>query len=479
MAATSLDGAGEETAPRAAGKPRLARALWHDRSVRWQVLAVFVLVTVLAGAAAAALLVYNARRATALEVAASVDLAERFVRATAEHLDATMPGGLLLEDLPLRLGTMRHVRLFVTTPSGRPVWLSPPSRDRLADVPAPAPAWFAALVADDVPGRPVTVTSGGLRIGTVLITGDATDEVAEAWRDITDVGAVALAVAAIVVVVLHLALGRILEPLSRVSEGLQALERGRLDHRVPVGGVRELRAIAGRFNALAGALAAARADNARLARRLVDAQDAERRQIAIELHDELGPCLFGLKANAATLGRLAGALPDAAGAPIAARAETLIGIAERIQSANRRLLRRVRPMALGHVPLAEAIADVVADIRGHAPEVTVTLDTGRLAAGYGDAVDLTLYRCVQEGLTNAVRHAGARAVAVGIGEEADGGLRLSVEDDGRGIDRDAARGLGLTGMEERVRALGGALAVAPRPAGGTALVVTIPPDAAA
>lgn len=452
---------------------RAVRLAWRERSVRWQLLATFVLVTTVAAAAASALLIYNARRATTLEIAASVDLAERFVRATVEHLDATMPGGLLLEDLPARLGTMRHVRFLVTTPSGRPAWLSPATRDRPTGEPAAAPAWFAALVADAVPGRSVTVTSGGRRIGTVVVTGDAADEIAEVWRNMTDLAAVALAVAVVVIGVLHVALGRVLDPLSRVAEGLRALESGRFQHRVPVPGVRELRDIAGRFNALAGALGAARAENARLNRRLVDVQDAERRQIAIELHDELGPCLFGLKANAASLGRLAGALPAETGGPLAARAEALIEIAERIQTANRRLLRRVRPMALGHVPLAEALADLVADIRAHATGCAITLETGRLAEGYGDAVDLTVYRCVQEGLTNAARHAGARSVTVTLAEAADGGLRLTIADDGAGMAADAPRGLGLAGMEERVRALGGTLDI-DAAAGGTTLAVTIP-----
>jgi two-component system sensor histidine kinase UhpB len=135
------------------------------------------------------------------------------------------------------------------------------------------------------------------------------------------------------------------------------------------------------------------------------------------------------------------------------------------------------------------IADLVAEFERNSPEQTFTLDIGRLRQGYGDCIDLTVYRCVQEGLTNAMRHAEARAVAISLEEvtmppaQLDGGaaalaLRLSVTDDGRGLAQGAAPGLGLTGMERRIRALGGELAIARRPGGGTRLDVTIPAEEA-
>jgi two-component system sensor histidine kinase UhpB len=104
-----------------------------------------------------------------------------------------------------------------------------------------------------------------------------------------------------------------------------------------------------------------------------------------------------------------------------------------------------------------------------------------LPRSYGDTVDLTLYRCVQESLTNAIRHAQAKHVAVRLGEgrSADNGERrveLTIDDDGCGIAADAPRGFGLTGMQERVKVLGGDFAVGPRESGGTRVHVAISID---
>jgi two-component system sensor histidine kinase UhpB len=101
--------------------------------------------------------------------------------------------------------------------------------------------------------------------------------------------------------------------------------------------------------------------------------------------------------------------------------------------------------------------------------------------GYGDSVDLTVYRCVQESLTNVIRHAQAKHVGVELGEtgsEGSGGgereLALSVHDDGRGIDPAAPAGFGLRGMQERVQGLGGSYKVETASGRGTCIRVVIP-----
>ena len=142
-------------------------------------------------------------------------------------------------------------------------------------------------------------------------------------------------------------------------------------------------------------------------------------------------------------------------------------------------------MAIGHAAFAEVIADLVADFERNDPDRIFKLDIGHLRHGYSDCIDLTVYRCVQEGLTNAARHAGANSIAISLEEKTvpvshlDGSsisvaLLLSILDDGRGLVPGASRGLGLIGMEERVSALGGTFAVSSGRAGGTCLDITIP-----
>jgi two-component system sensor histidine kinase UhpB len=102
---------------------------------------------------------------------------------------------------------------------------------------------------------------------------------------------------------------------------------------------------------------------------------------------------------------------------------------------------------------------------------------------YGDSVDLTVYRCTQESLTNVIRHAHARHVAIELTEamseanaSANGApqLALTVRDDGRGIDPSVLPGFGLRGMQERVQALGGSCKVDSASGCGTSILIVIP-----
>jgi two-component system sensor histidine kinase UhpB len=319
----------------------------------------------------------------------------------------------------------------------------------------------------------------------VIVTSQPADEIAEVLKDFSDLAVVVLIANVVLIGLLYLAFGRALNPLTGLAEGLRELEQGRFRHRLPRPRVRELADIVDRFNALAGTLEAARTDNTRLNRRLITVQDDERRQIATELHDELGACLFGLRANVLSVQRLAESLPPGTADHMRQRAATLAEVSERIQTANRRVLRRLRPMAIGHAALADVIRDLVAEFERNDPDRTFKLDIGPLRHAYSDCIDLTVYRCVQEGLTNAVRHAEADTVAIRLEELAPPvlklngwstpvALRISVSDDGCGFAPGASRGLGLTGMEERIRALGGVFVISDGLAGGTCLKITIP-----
>jgi two-component system sensor histidine kinase UhpB len=156
------------------------------------------------------------------------------------------------------------------------------------------------------------------------------------------------------------------------------------------------------------------------------------------------------------------------------RTATLLEIVERIQTTNRRVLKKILPMAIGHAPIGDVIAQLVADFERHDSDHEITLDTRRLSRSYGDCTDLTIYRCVQEGLTNAARHANARSIRVTLDQDEHATLNLWIQDDGHGIRSDSKRGLGLTAMEERVRALGGTVRIRSARHDGTCLAIAIP-----
>ena len=151
---------------------------------------------------------------------------------------------------------------------------------------------------------------------------------------------------------------------------------------------------------------------------------------------------------------------------------------------NRALLKKLRPIPVGRTKLADLLEELIAGFRRRHPDVHIAVAFGRLAESYGEAVDLTLYRCIQEGITNAIRHGKAGALAIDVLEEAaprkNGGkqrrkrLSLSLSDDGKGIAPATPKGFGLTTMTERVRSLGGTCEIESAPAKGTIIHVEIP-----
>src|SRR5262249_58164954 len=154
--------------------------------------------------------------------------------------------------------------------------------------------WFQALMQVEDLRREVPVTSGGRHVGTIVVVGQAADEINEIWQDVSELALLALILNAAVLGVLYFALGRVLHPLTTLAAGLRELQDGHFRHRLQRPPGRELADVTERFNALADSLAAARTDNARLNPKLVTLQDNERPHIAMELHNELPPCLFGV-----------------------------------------------------------------------------------------------------------------------------------------------------------------------------------------
>src|SRR5262249_16220141 len=185
------------------------------------------------------------------------------------------------------------------------------------------------------------------------------------------------------------------------------LEQRNYRVRLPRPQAQELAAITDRFNALALALEAARAENEKLHHRLITAQDDERRRTALELHDEVDPNLFGLKAHAASIATVGAKREDRGGRKVTEWGGEMPAIIEQLQSINRSMLNRLRPMALGHVPLRDILCELVRDRARQHPQIDFSIRADNLARSYGDSVDLTIYRCLQESLTNIIRHAQA------------------------------------------------------------------------
>lgn len=219
--------------------------------------------------------------------------------------------------------------------------------------------------------------------------------------------------------------------------------------------------------------------NRELSRQLIAVQERERLAIARELHDELAQGCSAIRVETACLRRAARDDADATVLAAAARADLA---AQTLLQQVRAMLRRLRPADLDALGLVGALRTLCDGWQARTG-LPCDFDADALQdVALPEPVNITVYRIVQESLTNVQRHAKARSVKVTLAGGAGLGLRLRVADDGIGLDPAAlehAGGLGLLGCSERAAAAGGTLSFEAVPGGGLALVLTLPAAALA
>jgi signal transduction histidine kinase len=206
-----------------------------------------------------------------------------------------------------------------------------------------------------------------------------------------------------------------------------------------------------------------------LSRRLLEVQEAERRHLARELHDEVGQTLTGLRLLLKPNG-------DAAADAVNTRFEQARDLVDELLERVRGLSFDLRPAALDQLGLLPALLALFERYTGQTG-VLVDFKHQGVEGRFAPEVETTAYRIVQEALTNAARHAGVAGVTVRVWAAADL-LSVQIEDRGRGFDPDVAlaapRSGGLAGMQERVLLLDGHLTIESRPGGGTEITAELP-----
>ena len=206
----------------------------------------------------------------------------------------------------------------------------------------------------------------------------------------------------------------------------------------------------------------------RLSSRLVDAQETERRSISRELHDEIGQALGALLVD---IGRLSNTLSkDHSEAK--AQLDHMKAVAERTFQAIRNIALLLRPSMLDDLGLVAALEWQGREVSRRS-EIEVSVESENVPEDLPDEYRICIYRLVQEALNNAVRHSGSRNAKVTVVRNATG-IAVRVGDDGRGFDPTRTRGLGILGMEERVKRLAGTFSVESKPGQGVTLMAELP-----
>lgn len=265
-------------------------------------------------------------------------------------------------------------------------------------------------------------------------------------------------------------------PIRNLVQATTEVGRGNLTVRAPHWADDEIGALADAFNQMVADLDASRqaiaekdAARTRLLEQLINAQEEERKRIARELHDSVGQALSSLMLGLKMLAPMDH--PDAVKRQAEELHQQVVTILEQV----RVLSRQLRPSVLDDLGLAAALERYVDEFARLYPHIAVDLHCN-LAERLPPTVETTLYRIVQEAMTNAARHGQPTLISVLLTRR-DGYVQAIVEDNGCGFDVEAARragrSVGLHGMAERAELIGGRLDIESS-ANGTAVYVEVP-----
>jgi len=435
------------------------------RSLRLNLVLIPTVILILGLAATIIFALHGARARVQAEVGSSLRLGATLIRAERDQVTRAADPERALASFGAGLPDLRHIRFMMEGDDG----LSGPAP--AAEKPD-VPTWFARFFNVKPITESFPIVANGRTRGRILMISHPEDEIAEVWHEMSD-QVVLLAVVSLLTGGFILAAVTIaLRPLRELALGFDRLERGEFTGLARPIRVTELRRIGEQFDSLARSLHRVTADNHYLIGRLISLQEAERKEIAHELHDEFGPSLFGIRADVACITKWSAAGPTRL-ADIQARAASISDLVDGIQRITMRMLDRLRPLVLEQLGLEEALRQLVLTWEERYPDTAWSLQAQRDIKIGDEETALTLYRVVQECLTNVVRHADATHVAVTLGAHADA-IYVVVRDDGAGISTDVRFGFGLLGMSERIRSLGGRLQISNAHPRGAVVEASVP-----
>ncbi len=425
--------------------------------------AVFLLVL----AVGTALAVQAARRAVEEDVATTARLVLQLLEAasvgtTADH--SPLPG--LLERLAA-LEQTRHMTIEVGGVAGMSGLGGPVASPRELR----APRWFVRIVEPEPFAISETFAMPGLPPGEIVVHADPGDEIEEAWLETRALLVLIVGSALLANGLTFLAIGRALRPLDGILAGLASIAQGDYHERLARPDLPELGRVVDKVNQIAASLEASSEHTRVLTQRNIAIQEEERRHLAHELHDEMGQSISAIKAVAVSIEQRSGGLAP----QVAASARTIAEISTHVYDTVRGMMHRLRPAIIDELGLVPAVEQLVDDWNARHIDTFCALTAGPDLGAPGEATAITVYRVVQEALTNVARHAHAPRVDVVLQRGTDGRLHLRIADDGAGFDpARAPRGLGLRGMAERVGALGGQFDLQSQPGAGTRIAIDLP-----
>ena len=413
------------------------------------------------------------RQAVGEEIAGANTVATNLLKRVADVY--TLAGEQQLLMFLQQLGRVRAHEISLRTADGVEIYRSPPSPYKPG---REAPAWFSSLLLPSTPVQVFRLASGA----ELVVEANPSRAILDGWDDMTEL----VLIGGFAFLVLNAAVfwlvGRAVAPWRVIVSGLNRIEQGDLKHRLPALRGHEANTLGATFNRMAQSLeekrlsdrkardAEERLQHRRELDQIVEQRlDEERRLIARELHDEFAQSVTAIRSFAVVI-----ANQNPGDSRTAEVAQLISTEAARLYDAMHGLIPRLAPLTLDTLGLAETIEGFIKQWQGRNPAIRFSFrhDSGM---DLGTSITMAIYRVVQEGVINAVRHANPTSIAVEVlGSPTS--VRVRVIDDGVGLTQQWSRPghFGLRGLQERLAMLGGILTIEPHEPHGVELTAEIP-----
>ncbi len=396
-----------------------------------------------------------ARQRIAIEMESAAALAYQLIDSPALNSAAALDNETsALRQQLYSVEDVRHLDISIRSANGT-------QRSLLADPqPVQAPAWFLYLVGTEPIeiSKPLDNSTGDL----LVIRTNPVDEIAEIWVESELFMLFLLMVLLPLNFLLFIIIGRWFQPVKHIVAGLDDVERGNFDGRIPEAALPELKVIVEKLNHLTGVLQASKAENDRLTSYSLQVREEERRHLARELHDEMGQSVSAIKAIAFSIAERTRTIDDMS----AQGAEKIGSVASHMSDHVRSMMQRLRPAVLDELGLIVALQHMVDAWNDNHRETFCSFRIDEQFARLDENQQICVYRIVQEALTNVAAH--ARAEKVDVQMSFDDRYRILIIDNGRGFALETMqRGMGLSGIRERSRVLNGECSIISSPAADT------------
>ena len=371
-----------------------------------------------------------------------------------------------------RLGRVRANEIEYRDLNEKLVYQSPPSpykKDRYA------PEFYSQLIMPKIESRKIILDAG-----VITIKADPSRAILDGWDELTELAASGLLALIITNIIGFFFIGKWVRPFEKIRSAIQALEKGDHDVRLEKLHGKEASSIGNAFNKMVGSVnetIVAKEEKAK-AEALLSSQkqfahqlqthiEQERKDLARELHDELGQSLTAIRAIASSIDKQADNQPQ-----LQQSTQLLLQAANETYDGMLRLIPKLRPIAIDQLGLEGALLDMLNRLK--TTNKSIQFDLNINCSKKSEEIELALYRIVQEAINNAIKHANPNKIDINLNETSPL-IELTIKNNGQSPSQLSNAGhFGIAGMQERAHFLGGELSFESPTEGGLVVQLKIP-----